>query len=57
MPDTEAVNIINVNMDSIEAASIQKENCNTNRSDAKKNKTPSRKLMRQRRAVQTLMRI
>ena len=38
MPDTEAVNIINVNMDSIEVASIQKENCNTNRSDAKKTK-------------------
>ena len=30
MPDTAALNIINVNIDSIEAASTQKENCNTN---------------------------
>ena len=39
MPDTAALNIINVNIDSIEAASMQKENCNTNISDAKKPNT------------------
>ena len=36
MPDTVALNIINVNIDSIEAASIWKENCNTNIGDTKK---------------------
>ena len=36
MPDTVALKIINVNIDSIEAASTQKENYNTNISDAKK---------------------
>ena len=35
MPDTAALNIINVNIDPIEAADTQKENCNTNISDAK----------------------
>ena len=35
MPDTAALNIINVNIDSIEAACMQKENCNTNISDTK----------------------
>ena len=34
MPDTAALNIINVNIDSIEAEGTQKENCNTNISDA-----------------------
>ena len=38
MPDTAALNIINANIDSIEAASTQKENCNTNISYAKKTK-------------------
>ena len=38
-PDTAALNIINVNIDSIEVASTQKENCNTNISDAKKPNT------------------
>ena len=36
MPDTAALNIININIDSIEAASMQKENCNTNIDDTKK---------------------
>ena len=36
MPDTAALIIINVNIDSIEAAGMQKENCNTNKDDAKK---------------------
>ena len=36
IPDTVALKIINVNIDSIEAASTQKENCNTNIGDAKK---------------------
>ena len=36
MADTAVLNIINVNIDSIEAANVQKENCNTNISDAKK---------------------
>ena len=35
MPDTAALNIINVNNDSVEAEDTQKENCNTNISDAK----------------------
>ena len=35
VPDTAALNIINVNIDSIEAEGTQKENCNTNISDAK----------------------
>ena len=33
------INIINVNIDSIEGASAQKENCNTNISDTKKTNT------------------
>ena len=36
MPDTPALNIINVNIDFMEAASTQKENCNTNIGDTKK---------------------
>ena len=36
MPDTAALNIINVNIDSIVAASTWKENCNTNLGDTKK---------------------
>ena len=55
MPDTAALNIINVNIDSIEAASMQKENYNTN--VTLKNQTPNRKFTGQRRAVQTLIRI
>ena len=39
MSDTAAPNIINVNIDSIEAACMQKENCNTNMSDAKTSNT------------------
>ena len=39
MPDIAALNIIHVNIDSIEAASTQKENCNTNISDTKKSNT------------------
>ena len=35
MPDTAALNIINVNIDSLEAEDTQKENCNTNIDDAK----------------------
>ena len=35
MPDTAALNIINVNIDSIEAEGTQRENCNTNISNAK----------------------
>ena len=35
MLDTAALNLINVNIASIEAACTQKENCNTNISDAK----------------------
>ena len=57
MPDTAAFNIINVNINSIETASTQKENYSTNIGDAKKKQkkqTPSRKLMGLRRAVQTL---
>ena len=38
MPDTVALNINNVNIDSIEAVNMQIEKCNTNRSDAKKTK-------------------
>ena len=36
MLDTAALKIINVNIDSIEAASMWKEDCNTNIGDAKK---------------------
>ena len=39
MPDAAALNIINVNVDCIEVASMQKENCNTNISDAKQSNT------------------
>ena len=39
MPDTAALNIVNINIDSIEAASMWKENCNTNISGAKKTNT------------------
>ena len=35
MPDTTALNIINVNIDSIDAEGTQRENCNTNISNAK----------------------
>ena len=35
MPDTAALNIINVNIDSIEAGGTKRENWNTNISDAK----------------------
>ena len=35
MPDTAVLNIINVNIDSIEAEDTQRENCNTNIVDAK----------------------
>ena len=35
MPDTALLNIINVNIDSIQAEGTQRENCNTNLSDAK----------------------
>ena len=35
MPDTAALNIINVNIDSIEAEGTQRENCKTNISNAK----------------------
>ena len=34
MPDTAALNIINTNIDSIEAGNTQRENCNTNTDDA-----------------------
>ena len=36
MPDTAAINIININIDSIQAASMWKEKFNTNIDDAKK---------------------
>ena len=39
MPDTAALNIIDVNIDSIETACMQKENCNTNMSDIKTSNT------------------
>ena len=39
MPDTAALIIINVDIDSIEAASMHKENCSTNISDAEKPNT------------------
>ena len=39
MPDTAALNIININIDSIETACMQKENCNTNMSDTKTSNT------------------
>ena len=35
LPDTAAINIINVNIDSIEIKDGQEENCNANISDAK----------------------
>ena len=35
MPDTAALNIINVNIDSLQAEDTQRENCNTNIDDAK----------------------
>ena len=35
MPDTAALKIINTNIDSIEAASMWKEDCNTNTGDAR----------------------
>ena len=35
MPDTAALNIININIDSLEAEDTQRENCNTNIDDAK----------------------
>ena len=39
MPDTAALKIININIDSIEAASTWKEECNTNIGDAKESNT------------------
>ena len=39
MTDTAALNVINVKIDSIEAASMQKGNCNTSISDAEKPNT------------------
>ena len=39
MPDTAALNIIYVNIDSIETEGTQRENCNTNTSDAKTSNT------------------
>ena len=39
MLDTAALKVINVNIDSIEAASMKKENCNTNIEDTKKSDT------------------
>ena len=36
MPDTAALKIININIHSIEAASTQRENCNTNIGDTRK---------------------
>ena len=39
MPDTAALNIINVKIDSIEAACMQEEKCNTSMSDAKTSNT------------------
>ena len=39
MLDTAAFNIININIDSIEATCTQKENCTTNMSDAKTSNT------------------
>ena len=39
MPDTTALKIININIDSIEAASTWKEECNTNIGDAKESNT------------------
>ena len=39
MPDTAALSIININIDSIEAATTHKENCSTNISDRKKPNT------------------
>ena len=52
MPDTAALNIINVNIDSIEAVVTQKEKCNTNISDAKtSNIKQDRKPMGQSRSV------
>ena len=35
LPDTEALNMINLNIDSIEAENTQRENCNINIGDAK----------------------
>ena len=35
MPDTAGLNIINVNIDSLEAEDTQRENCYTNTDDAK----------------------
>ena len=56
MPDTAAVNIINVSIDSIESEGTQRENCNTNMSDAKVSniKQETHGLGR---AVQTQMRV
>ena len=39
MPDTAALKIININIDFIEMASMQKEDCNTNIGDAKEAET------------------
>ena len=56
MPDTAALNIININIDSIEAASMQKEIA-TQTQVMPKHQTSGRKLMWQRRAVQTWMKV
>ena len=39
MPDTAALTIINIHIDSIEATSTQKEECNTNMGDTKESAT------------------
>ena len=56
MQDTAALKIINVNIDSKEAGIMWKGECNTN-IVMPKSRTPDRKLMWQRRAVQTCMKI
>ena len=39
MPDTAALKIININIDSIQAVGMQKEECNTNIGDGKESNT------------------
>ena len=56
MLDTAPLNVINVNIDSIEEEGTQKENCNTNISNAKMSNV-KQETHGPRRAVQTLMRI
>ena len=54
MPDTAALKIINITLDSLDAEDTQKNNCNTN-IDVPRCQIPSRKFMGMESAAQMLM--